>query len=1390
MKFKIKLILLFAITIGQIYGQGVAKAIFYEYEPLHNQIRKTKQIDSQSNEFSYQSETHYDRFIETSITYPFDYSDATSLAMVAKNMIASPITKTIELVLYSSVNNSEISRTPIFYEKTTFNSFGSNVLPSYIEYKIGSGTLRKIVNFVSYDALGNLTSLLELNGKTTVATFYSAIGKQNLVHTITESLGMVSSIDYFPLVGIASEQAPNGLNTSYEYEEFFRLKFIKDHAGDITKAFHYHYKGEAIPSNAGITTLPTTKNFVVSQTPRKKHSTLYTEPDSTATTIQYFNDLGQSIQNITFKGSPDKTKDIVNNATIYNEFGQEWKSILTTPSSSNTGDYEANPETEAGTFYGDVWAYQENIFEKSPLNRLSQQFNAGLDLRGTTPTPKNYIYETAGTDIPLYTISGNSIIKGSASYPANSLFKTSSLDEVGNETIEIKDIEGKLIQSSTKLEAGIYATTHYIYNDLNQLKAIIQPEGYPLTADLAHTADHIFFYNYDDFGRKIEVKIPAADVEYFVYDRWDRPVLSQTGAQRADNKNKWTFTKYDALNRPILMGEMVTTTSHTQLQIDAMADADHHEAFDENAGPIYYGYSSTFPTLNLATDVIYHINFYDAYGNWATGLGFLSGEIPHTQANAKGMITGSKVLNQITANTWLRTAMYYDYKGRKIQIQQEQHLATQPDITSLEYNFAGEVLQKKYKHKKPGDVLLKEIHSNTLDHLGRVLINNHSIDDKPTNMANYVYDNISRLKTKLISSQNGGETKTVGDWSAPSIWLNGQLPATNSFVKIKHNVNIPNGFKAYASSIEEYTGATLTMGSNSYLYLNPTASPNPLQKIDFDYHVRGGLLGVNLNGGSPSTALENDLFSYKLDYQEDNNIQKQSWKNSNSTEDRSWEYTYNGSSWLTSATYAPSGAYSLSGLTFDKNGNIKTLVRNGIDDLKYDYTGTGNRLNYVEDVAANVAGFKDNTSGGTGQDYTYWDDGSLKSDRNKGIYQINYDTFLKKVKKICFNSTCSDWLEFYYAGDGTLIRRESSVANNKWDYTEGLIYNNEAPYQMNTAEGRAVYNGSDWEYEFEYRDIWGNLRQSFKNNGGAPAPLQSADFDMLGIEYNKTSIPLGNFYKFQKQERIEDFGLDIDFFKYRMSDSQIGRLWGVDPLASKYPYNSVYALQENKFGLGVELEGLEYEPFVQATYARQQIERNKQSMTPAQAQKYEKNGNATAIKFLGSALTAGLAVATLPKLLIQGAALGAGVNGGSTALKGGTKDETINATLAGGASGLLTGGGQLLASTLSKTLINSVVTNTATGYLAGGTENAIEQKLNTGNINTGDVIRSATIGAFMNNLGSALGGFLENQTNKLILKLGLNNTGKEAVNQTVKVSTDGVINEVDDYSKSKVNKNN
>ena len=46
-------------------------------------------------------------------------------------------------------------------------------------------------------------------------------------------------------------------------------------------------------------------------------------------------------------------------------------------------------------------------------------------------------------------------------------------------------------------------------------------------------------------------------------------------------------------------------------------------------------------------------------------------------------------------------------------------------------------------------------------------------------------------------------------------------------------------------------------------------------------------------------------------------------------------------------------------------------------------------------------------------------------------------------------------------------------------------------------------------------------------------------------------------------------------FEYRMHDTRIGRFWSVDPLAGKFPWNSVYAFAENSPIGFLEYEGLE-----------------------------------------------------------------------------------------------------------------------------------------------------------------------------------------------------------------------
>jgi len=98
-----------------------------------------------------------------------------------------------------------------------------------------------------------------------------------------------------------------------------------------------------------------------------------------------------------------------------------------------------------------------------------------------------------------------------------------------------------------------------------------------------------------------------------------------------------------------------------------------------------------------------------------------------------------------------------------------------------------------------------------------------------------------------------------------------------------------------------------------------------------------------------------------------------------------------------------------------------------------------------------------------------------------------------------------------------------------------------------------------------------------KGYGLPPAQIRyDADRDKI---FTVQNVAGRDKYWYQEQERQTDLDLKWDSFKYRNYDYAIGRFMSIDPLAEKYPYNSTYAFQENKLGLGTEFEGLEVKYF-------------------------------------------------------------------------------------------------------------------------------------------------------------------------------------------------------------------
>jgi RHS repeat-associated protein len=89
--------------------------------------------------------------------------------------------------------------------------------------------------------------------------------------------------------------------------------------------------------------------------------------------------------------------------------------------------------------------------------------------------------------------------------------------------------------------------------------------------------------------------------------------------------------------------------------------------------------------------------------------------------------------------------------------------------------------------------------------------------------------------------------------------------------------------------------------------------------------------------------------------------------------------------------------------------------------------------------------------------------------------------------------------------------------------------------------------------------------------------ISVTDYTAFGVALEgRTWSDEGYRYGFQNQEHDNELWSGAVSYKYRVEDPRLGRFFSVDPLAAKYPHNSVYAFSENRLIDGVELEGLEF----------------------------------------------------------------------------------------------------------------------------------------------------------------------------------------------------------------------
>ncbi|MCG8309084.1 MAG: RHS repeat-associated core domain-containing protein, partial [Cytophagales bacterium] len=837
----------------------------------------------------------------------------------------------------------------------------------------------------------------------------------------------------------------------------------------------------------------------------------------------YMDGFGRTVQEV-LKRESAGGYDIVK-PVFYDRMGRVVKNYMPY-TSGTTGTLKDNVLSTQKAFYGNAgYTYSEAEFENSPLQRILKTGSVGDDwkMSGSNAGTYSYSLNDAATEtVYNWGIAG---IDADDSEPfirdafaSNTLKVTTFTDEDGRQTKTYTNDKGQVLLSRRKGDNNEWLDTYNIYDKYGNLRFVLPPifvDRYMVTEGImpniqvletnttlnqAETVTKTYLiapgktatlspgfefdgtggeelvikakgggetaldflnlayqYYYDHRNRLKKVVKPGLEEELILYDLWDRPVLTRDGNQR--QANQWSFVKYDRYNRAIMTGVYTDSRSVTAIQADIDAAQRFETTSTSNHG---YTLNKTWPTSATSSDV-YTVSYYDNYdfvGASYFDTSALYDFATADYANSKttrvlGLPTGGKE-KILGSSTWMKSVVYYDEYQRVIQAKSENHLG--------------------------GIDRASVLYKNQVTSLVDETLTTHYIDDggvpgdELVTRREYSYDHSGRpLKTwqTMTNGTTTGDRILVGSKEYNE---RGQLKA--------HNIHATN------------------VGETTFL-----------QSVDLTYNLKGWLTKVN-NGNfdASESEAEQDLFGMGLYYNEsvsgysntarhNGSISAMTWKTDNEKE-HLYGYDYNNLDQLASADYVAktastwtvdARAYDVENLTYDKNGNIKTLtrwtrdgagLRKKIDELTYG-SYEGNKLKQVQDAATASGGFTDGA--GTADEFSYDGNGNLTADDNAGITSITYN-HLDLPVQIDYGSGSK--VEFTYSAGGAKLQKKITAGGtvSTIDYAGATQYVDRGDGQgmnlafVQTAEGRVMLEG-EIRNEYFLSDHLGNVRVVFTDPG-------------------------------------------------------------------------------------------------------------------------------------------------------------------------------------------------------------------------------------------------------------------------------------------------------------------
>lgn len=837
-------------------------------------------------------------------------------------------------------------------------------------------------------------------------------------------------------------------------------------------------------------------------------------------TIQYFDGLGRSVQTVEVMGSPNN-KDIIA-PVVYNEFGKNPINYLAYVDrfTNGNGRYRNSAITEQNSFYtnpptglsSNANPYSVTVYNGSPLNRITEQGASGAAWQPqTNPELSHTIRKEYGLNNDVIVVSDakfrgvrryqatspnndqNRTLVDAGWYPKNELLLDITKDENwqtsdgrAGTTETYTDKFGKLILQRTWLNATVPLSTYYVYDKFGNGCFVIPPkaEGDQTTAISQNTLNNLCFQYRFDTYNRL--------VEKKLPGRgWEYMIYNKLDQlimiQNANQRNK-SPQQWSFMKYDALGREIISGIFK-----DAGSTADASGVNPSNVRRIALQSTSTAQTT-----------LWEKRNNPGV-MGYTNLSMPNAGIDAYLLV------NYFDNYSFPELPATYD--KRNDYSKRTEGLLTATRVGILEdpskmlwtinyYNDKGEIVRAYIQNFKSGvvnDANCDEI-SNTYSFIGQLTASTQIHKTSGTNLEiknKYIYDDQGRKKAVYQQINNEQEVLiSLLEYNELGLPINKKL----------HSID---------------NGATA------------------LQNLSYSYNERGWLKGIS-----------SGLFNMELRY--NNPVQGTAQYNGNISSFRwgqSLEKTFNYSyDKLNRLTAGASQDISENGITYDKVGNIKTLVRNG-QSISYNHTSggvEGNQLISVSGAGLNTAS------------YVYDLNGNATTDGSKTNLKLIYNLF-----DLPQTISGSQSVTYTYSALGGMLRKQSATIG-QIEYVNGIQYaDNEIDFIPND-EGRAIRqsNGA-YVYQYDLKDNLGNVRVTFDKNStnNTARKIQEDEYYPFGLRKPISSLSSNNKYLYNGKE-LQD---ELNQYDYgaRFYDPVVAR-WSVgDPHAENYFNASPYSYVVN-----------------------------------------------------------------------------------------------------------------------------------------------------------------------------------------------------------------------------------